>query len=238
MLRCPSAFIVDLNSLSNTPVTSTQPEIDTRFFGHPRGLVLIVRGTGLLKPNASAIVGFIYPVGDPRRDAGFSIFYMGINLGAFLSPLICGWVGQRVNWHYGFGLAGLGMLIGIVQYVLGAKNLGSAGLLTERAPGANRRAGVGVAIAIAITLAIVVVVRVGQVEVTARLISNAFGIGLTIISLAVFAWLIFGPNWSPTERKRSMAVLVLFVAACVFWSAFEQAGSSLSLFAERNTNKT
>ena len=202
------------------------------------GLVLIVLGTGLLKPNVSTIVGFIYPAGDRRRDAGFSIFYMGINLGAFLSPLICGWVGQKVNWHYGFGLAGFGMLIGIVQYVLGAKNLGSAGLLTERARGANRRAGVGLAIAIAITLAIVVVVRVGQVEVTARLISNAFGIGLTIVSLAVFAWLIFGPNWSPIERKRSMAVLVLFVAACVFWSAFEQAGSSLSLFAERNTNKT
>jgi POT family proton-dependent oligopeptide transporter len=202
------------------------------------GLLLIVLGTGLLKPNVSTIVGFIYPPGDYRRDAGFSIFYMGINLGAFLSPLICGWVGQKVNWHYGFGLAGVGMMIGIVQYVMGAKYLGNAGLLAARGQGANRRATLGLAIAAALTLAIVVTVRVGHVEVTAEMIGNAFGIGLSIISLAVFAWLLFGPSWSPIERKRSLAVLVLFVAACVFWSAFEQAGSSLSLFAERNTNKS
>ena len=92
------------------------------------GLCLIVVGTGLLKGNVSVIVGQLYSADDERRDAGFSIFYMGINLGAFIAPLVCGYLGQRVNWHLGFGAAGIGMTLGIVQYVLGGKYLGSAGL--------------------------------------------------------------------------------------------------------------
>src|SRR3954447_18410746 len=93
------------------------------------GLFLIVIGTGLLKGNVSVIVGQLYAPRDARRDAGFSIFYMGINLGAFLAPLVCGYLGQRVSWHVGFGAAGVGMTLGLVQYVLGARTLGDAGLL-------------------------------------------------------------------------------------------------------------
>src|ERR1700730_1170461 len=92
------------------------------------GLVLLMLGTGLLKPNASTIVGQIYAPGDHRRDAGFSIFYMGINLGALIAPIICGWVGEKINWRLGFGLAGVGMIAGVIQFMLGAKYLGSAGL--------------------------------------------------------------------------------------------------------------
>ena len=99
------------------------------------GLVLIVLGTGLLKPNISSIVGQLYPQGDPRRDAGFSIFYMGINLGALVSPLICGWLAQKVGWHWGFGAAAIGMTLGVVQFVLGRRRLGDAGLLRERPQG-------------------------------------------------------------------------------------------------------
>src|SRR2546428_8691754 len=87
------------------------------------GLCLIVVGTGLLKPNVSTIVGTLYTRDDPRRDAGFSIFYMGINLGAFIAPLITGWLGQRINWHIGFGAAGVGMTLGLIQYVAGKKYL-------------------------------------------------------------------------------------------------------------------
>lgn len=200
------------------------------------GLLLVVLGTGLLKPNASTIVGLIYPAGDNRRDAGFSIFYMGINLGAFISPLICGWVGQKVNWHLGFGISGVGMVIGVVQYALGAKNLGDAGLYPTNSPGARRSAMNGVAVALAIAAALVFTVRFFHIELTARIVGDAFGVGLCIISIGMFAWMIFGPGWSPIERKRSLAVLVLFIAACIFWSAFEQAGSSLNLFADRSTN--
>src|ERR1700690_1369781 len=92
------------------------------------GLVLLMMGTGLLKGNVSTIVGQLYPKGDPRRDSGFSIFYMGINLGALISPVICGYVGERISWRLGFGVAGLGMLLGLIQYVLGGKHLGQAGL--------------------------------------------------------------------------------------------------------------
>src|SRR3954468_5827869 len=98
------------------------------------GLILIVIGTGLLKGNVSVIVGRLYTPNDARRDAGFSIFYMGINLGAFIAPLICGYLGQRVNWHMGFTAAGFGMAIGVVQYVLGAKYLGDAGLHPASGP--------------------------------------------------------------------------------------------------------
>ena len=85
------------------------------------GLFLIVIGTGLLKGNVSVIVGQLYAPKDARRDAGFSIFYMGINLGAFLAPLVCGYLGQRVSWHVGFGAAGVGMTLGLIQYMLGSE---------------------------------------------------------------------------------------------------------------------
>jgi POT family proton-dependent oligopeptide transporter len=106
------------------------------------GLALIVIGTGLLKPNVSTLVGSLYEPGDSRRDAGFSIFYMGINMGAFLGPIIAGYLAQKVNWHAGFACAGVGMVLGLVQYVLGKKNLeGAIARLESRpAPAASEQA--------------------------------------------------------------------------------------------------
>src|SRR5262249_8669965 len=91
------------------------------------GLILIVLGTGLLKPNVSAIVGSLYSPTDRRRDAGFSIFYMGINLGAFIAPLVCSYLGEKINWHLGFGAAGVGMTLGVIQYVAGQGRLAHVG---------------------------------------------------------------------------------------------------------------
>ena len=102
------------------------------------GLVLIVIGTGLLKPNISAIVGELYPEGGARRDAGFSIFYMGINLGAFVAPLVCGYLGEKIDWHWGFGAAGVGMVAGLIQYRAGRKYFGKAGLLQTEGRSARR----------------------------------------------------------------------------------------------------
>src|SRR5262245_35056782 len=105
------------------------------------GLVIIVIGTGLLKPNVSAIVGDLYPEGGARRDAGFSIYYMGINLGALLGPLICGYLGEGINWHLGFSAAGVGMVLGVIQYVAGGKHLAGVGQLkAENNPAARRQA--------------------------------------------------------------------------------------------------
>src|SRR5688572_12441294 len=115
------------------------------FYG---GLTLVVFGTGLLKPNVSAIVGQLYTDKDTRRDAGFSVFYMGINLGAFIAPLICGWAAYAINWRAGFLFAGCGMALGLVQYSLGGKKLGDAGLhpATQDDRAARRQFGIGSAI--------------------------------------------------------------------------------------------
>jgi proton-dependent oligopeptide transporter, POT family len=207
------------------------------------GLVILVLGTGLLKPNVSTIVGQLYAQGDGRRDAGFSIFYMGINVGALISPLACGWVGERISWRLGFGLAGVGMIAGLIQYVAGAKYFGDAGLLPggagtpEQARREKRRAAWAALGALAIFGVVAALASAGSIEVTAQTISDALGVVLVAVTVAVFAWLLAGKGWSAVERKRSAAILVLFLAAAVFWSAFEQAGSSLSLFAERNTNR-
>jgi POT family proton-dependent oligopeptide transporter len=207
------------------------------------GLVLLVLGTGLLKPNVSTMVGQIYKPGDQRRDAGFSIFYMGINVGALIAPLACGWVGERISWRLGFGLAGVGMTAGLIQYLLGGKHLGAAGLRpaqpadVEQARRQKRQAA-AVAVAAVAAVAVVGLLAAGGVIVlTPGLISDALGIVLVLLSAGMFAWLILGRGWSAVERKRSVAILVLFLASAVFWSAFEQAGSSLNLFAERSTNR-
>jgi proton-dependent oligopeptide transporter, POT family len=203
------------------------------------GLAVIIVGTGLLKSNASTIVGQLYAPGDVRRDSGFSIFYMGINIGALISPLACGWVAERISWRLGYALAGVGMAAGVIQYVIGYKHLGTAGL---HPPGRAAREGkpksrTGWWGAAALLVVAAVALAKSGVSISAESISDAFGVVLVLVCAGVFAWLIFGSGWSSTERKRSVATLVLFVASTLFWFAFEQAGSTLNLFAERSTNR-
>ena len=150
------------------------------------GLVLIVLGTGLLKPNVSTLVGALYAPGDSRRDAGFSLFYMGINLGALFGPLVAGYLAQEVDWHIGFACAGVGMTFGLVQYVLGRQRL--------RSP----------------------VSEPPKTEQTAD--TPPASAGFTTI-----------------EVKRIGAIVIFFLVAILFWGAYEQAGSTLALFADRYT---
>jgi POT family proton-dependent oligopeptide transporter len=208
---------------------------DIRFFYG--GLALIVIGTGLLKPNISTIVGHLYAAGDARRDAGFSIYYMGINLGAFLSPLACGWLGQRVNWHLGFALACGGMTLGVIQYVWGGKHLGEAGLRPASPAGAGqkRQLGFGVLGVAALAAVLALLDSTGVVAITAARLSDALGLVLVAITLLCFAWLLLAGHWTPAERKRLIVVGVLFLASALFWCMFEQAGSTLNLFAQRST---
>ena len=206
------------------------------------GLVLLVLGTGMLKGNVSTVVGQLYRKGDVRRDSGFSLFYMGINLGALISPLICGWVGARISWRMGFGVAGLGMLIGVIQFLLGSRHLGDAGLhpASTGDPAEDRRQRNNAIVAVGGGLAFFALLGVlgatGVLHLTPTSLDNAEGWMLLGISVAVFSWMIFSHGWTPEERKRSAAILVLFVASALFWASFEQAGSSLSLFAERSTH--
>lgn len=200
------------------------------------GLALIVIGTGLLKPNMSTMVGALYTEHDVRRDAGFSIFYMGINIGAMIAPLVCGYLGENINWHYGFGAAGVGMTLGLIQYVLGARYLGKAGLASSGTE-ADFRLLRNVLIGILVTAAAAAaLIFSGILSVSAEGLSDAFGVILVVIVILIFVWLLTAKGFSPLERRRSWAILVLFLASALFWSAFEQAGSTLNLFAERNTN--
>jgi POT family proton-dependent oligopeptide transporter len=160
------------------------------------GLALIVIGTGLLKPNATTMLGSLYEAQDARRDAGFSIFYMGINLGAFIGPLIAGALAQRVDWHLGFACAGVGMTLGLVQYVAGRERLRpAAGRATADRPAGGQRP------------------------------ADAAG------DRAVL-------GFTPEEWMRVGAICVFFLFAALFWGAYEQAASTLSLFADRHTART
>ena len=158
------------------------------------GLGLIIIGTGFLKPNVSTIVGTLYRKDDPRRDSAFSIFYMGINLGAAISPIVVGYLGQKLNWHIGFGAAGVGMIFGVIQYIAGQKYL----------------------------------VAVSEVEkaVTTRMLTPEAPAAETKEPFTAGDW------------GRMGAVLILCVFALIFWAGFEQAGSSLNLFADRATRLT
>jgi POT family proton-dependent oligopeptide transporter len=157
------------------------------------GMALIVIGTGLLKPNISAMVGSLYSPGDQRRDGGFSIFYMGINMGAFFAPLVCGYLGQneKFGWHYGFAAAGVGMILGLIQYVAGKKKLKPAIDSLERRAKEEKR-------------------KSDEAKAT----------------------------FTKEEWKRLAALFVLFMFASLFWAGFEQAGSSLNIFADRHTANT
>src|SRR5436309_7649078 len=205
------------------------------------GLTLIIVGTGLLKGNVAVIVGRLYAPTDIRRDAGFSIFYMGINLGAFIAPLVCGYLGQRVNWHLGFAAAGVGMVIGLVQYVLGGSYLGDAGLhpAPAESPAAAARLRTRVQLVGGLALVAFAVIAsglyTGALPISAKQIADAAGYFLLVLVLVFFGWLFFGGDWSPAERRRLFAIGVLFVASAIFWSEFEQAGSTLNLFADRAT---
>jgi POT family proton-dependent oligopeptide transporter len=205
------------------------------------GLLLIVIGTGLLKGNVSVIVGRLYAANDGRRDAGYSIFYMGINTGAFIAPLVCGYLGQRVNWHIGFAAAGVGMVLGLIQYMFGRKYLGDAGRYpaTSGSPDAiarqRRSALTWALVATAVLVIGGLMAYSGLIPITPTQVADAAGYFLLGLTGAFFGWLYLSSGWTLAERRQLYVIGVLFLGAALFWSEFEQAGSTLNLFADRNT---
>jgi POT family proton-dependent oligopeptide transporter len=221
------------------------------------GLFLIVAGTGLLKPNISSMVGALYSEDDARRDAGFSLFYMGINLGAFMAPLVCGFLAQsetfrgwlstigltpESSWHWGFGAATVGMVLGVIQYVLGGRSLGDAGLHPDTHGDpvaqmkARRAAGWGSVALVAIGAPLLALQYAGIFEITVERVTDWVGTLLIILPVVYFAWLLTRKDWTRQERMRLGAIPFFFLFAAIFWSAFEQAGSTLNLFADRFTD--
>lgn len=208
------------------------------------GLAFIVLGTGLLKPNISAIVGDLYPEGGARRDAGFSIFYMGINMGAFFGQIITGYLGEKVGWHWGFGAAGVGMLIGLVTYWLFArKTLGPVGEGIVRHPdpavqakSENQAKMVALGIVGCIAVAFVLVAT-GALTIDPFTFGKYLAYIMLTLAVLFFAYVFLLGGITSDEKKRVSVIAVLFVLAIVFWSAFEQAPTSLTLFANEFTDR-
>ena len=201
------------------------------------GLILIVAGTGLLKPNISVLVGELYPEGGARRDAGFTIFYMGINIGAALGPFICSWLGEKINWHMGFGAAGIGMVLGLVQFRFGGARLGSAGQLRPNAKqltGSQRKIVWGV---IGLLVAVVALGITGVLRFDAVAISESATVAIVAVAVIYFGSVYMFGKLDPVERKRMHVIVLLFLGSALFWAGFEQAGSSFNLFADRFTNR-
>ena len=199
------------------------------------GLALIILGTGLLKPNVSTIVGTLYGPDDRRRDAGFSIFYMGINVGALVAPLIVGYLAQRVNWHYGFAVAAVFMAGGMVQFALGAKYLPArvfepvppSDIIEQQSRSNWLKYGLVATLALGAGTFIY--------SPSAEGLADFFGSLLLAIVVIVLGFLLLKGSPDAYERRRLAVVCILFFISALFWSSFEQAGSTLTLFAEKST---
>lgn len=198
-------------------------------------LALIIIGVGFLKPNISTIVGKLYTDDDPRRDSGFTIFYMGINLGGAIAATLCGYLGETYGWAYGFGLAGIGMLFGLIVFQRGQPLLeGHAeppadSRLQDKMPGGLTRE---ILIYLGAAAGVLVAWQLVQQPAVSGSILTIFGIG---ISLAVIAYSIL--KCTPVERDRMLVAIVLIFFSIVFWAFFEQAGSSINLFTDRSVNR-
>ena len=217
------------------------------------GLCLVAAGTGLLKPNISTLLGRLYEKADSRRDTGFTIFYMGINLGAFAAPLVCGtWLAESEGvrrwlqgrglppsaaWHAAFGAAAVGMLFGLAQYVLGRRRLDGAGLPPERPASAPSTRSLGMILGSSFLLLLVLGVALRSIAPSADAVGKTFDLLLPLLAVTTLILLfVFGPQ-STRERKQMLVILILFAASAVFWGCFEQAGSTLTLFAARHTDR-
>ncbi len=205
--------------------------------GDPRlffiGLVVIVLGVGLLKPNISAIVAQLYPEGGSRRDAGFSIFYMGINLGAFLGSLLVPIVAAKFGWNVGFALPAVGMLCGLIQFRVTRKYLGQSGLAT---PGKSATWW-PVIIFLAVVAVIAALVFGGSLHVDPVKVSRTANWAMVALATGYFGYLLWFAGLDHTEHKRIWAMIALFIGCAMFWAGYEQAGASFNLFAERHTDR-
>jgi len=199
-------------------------------------LALIVMGVGFLKPNISTVVGKLYSEDDPRRDAGFTIFYMGINLGAFTATLLCGWLGEVYGWSYGFGAAGIGMLLGLVLFLWGQPYLEGHGEAPDIAALARPILG---PINLEFSIYAVGILSVGLVWQLIQF-TAVVGTVLNIVSVGVLGsllWFLF-TRCTKVERERMFVLIVLTLSTVVFWALFEQAAGSMTLFADRVTDRS
>jgi proton-dependent oligopeptide transporter, POT family len=203
------------------------------------GLVVIVIGVGLLKPNVSAMVGELYPEGGARLDAGFSVFYMGINLGATLGPFITAEAMERIGARAGFAVAALFMALGVAQYYLTQHHLGEAGRFAAApAPHARGKPWLQLWVGLGVAGLGLAALSCGWLTVNPVRLAQASAVLIAATALLFFGYLFFAASLDREERRRALVIVFLFVGSALFWSGYEQAGSSLNLFAERYTDRT
>ena len=203
------------------------------------GLIFVVLGTGLLKPNISAIVGGLYEKDQEKKESGFTLFYMSINIGSILGFFICGYLGENIGWHYGFGAAGIGMAFGLIQFYFNRKDLGNVGLKpsAEISIDTKKREIKIISSIIFLFFIFVFMGLSGIWSFNPVPLANLLTIIILLIAISYFIYIFSFGNLSEFERKKITLILVLFFGAALFWSGFDQAGSSFNIFAKEYTDR-
>lgn len=211
------------------------PNHDTFFIG----LILVILGTGLLKPNISALVGGLYRTNDERRDSGYTIYYMGINLGATIGYIVCGYLASHIGWHWGFGAAAVGMAVGLIHYRLTLNHLEGVGAepILVMTPNGQRNSWVSIGVFLGALAVVTAMSLSGALRIDAVKLAQYTAIVILIVFFVYFAAIFFLGNLSEHEKKRLGALLLICIASACFWSGFEQAGSSLNLFGRDYTER-
>ena len=201
------------------------------------GLIFVVLGTGLLKGNISTIVGKLYKEDDSRRESGYTIFYMAINIGSTLGFLVCSYLGEKIGWHWGFGAAGIGMSFGVLQFIYSKKLLGVAGINPN--PMEDRRRAklvLGTKISLGVMFVVIAGGLLGFYSIEPRGFAENFSYFLTVVAGLYFLYLFFFAGLTSAEKRNLILLALLFVGAAAFWSGFDQSASSLSIFARDYTD--
>jgi POT family proton-dependent oligopeptide transporter len=201
------------------------------------GLVLVSIGTGLLKPNISTIVGQLYKPGDLRVDSGYTIFYMSINIGSMLGFLVCGYLGEKVGWHWGFGAAGVGMTFGVLQYIFTKNSLGDAGKSPNLSSSENISKYLSIFKYVSSFIALIIILSfLGIWSIDPALLNELTVYLILIVAASYFIYLFVFAGLSAVEKNNIKMLLLLFFGSVLFWAGFDQGGSSLNLFAKDYTD--
>ncbi|RDV24368.1 MFS transporter [Alteromonas aestuariivivens] len=203
------------------------------------GLILVVLGTGLLKPNISAMVGELYDEHDPRRDSGYTLYYMGINIGSVIGYMVCGWLAPNMGYHWAFGAAAVGMAIGLIQYRATSIRLNNVANqpTVQISDATKKKSWLGIGIFLIALAAVTTMASLGKLTINPVELAKYVAVAFTIIFFMYFGGIFFFGELTESEKKRMGALLLICVASACFWAGFEQAGSSLNLFGRDYTDR-
>ena len=209
---------------------------DSTFF---IGLIFVVAGTGLLKPNIGALVGQLYPTGDERRDSGYTLYYMGINIGSIIGYLVCGWLQVNVGYHWAFGAAAIGMGAGLIKFRLSLGKLHGHGAnpTVKLSSHGMRRTQLALVTALALTAGLTYLIMSGSVVIDPVSLAQYVALLITVVFLGYYSAIYLFTNLTDSEKESLGALFLICIASTFFWAGFEQAGSSLNLFGRDYTDR-